>query len=151
MDKRALCSAVAACFILLGCAGHDGRGTPGGGMDGTHASCMGASCQIVVTVACNAGSCTASSDPKTLDVELPHGTKVILWKLDAPQDYAFADEKVQFESGAPFDCVRPGAGRREITCTDHHQAAGKHTYKLDVVRTADPTRPIAVDPWIVNR
>ena len=150
MDKRALCSAVAASFILLGCAVHDGRGTPGGGMDGTHASCTGASCQIVVTVACT-DSCTASANPKTLDVELPHGTKVILWKLDAPQGYAFADEKVQFESGAPFDCVRPGSGKREITCNDRHLATGMYSYKLDVVRTADPTRLISVDPWIVNR
>lgn len=149
MDKRALCAAFAASVILIGCAGHRRPGLPGSGKD--ESPCTGASCQIVVKVDCMVAPCIATAIPKTLDVLLPHGAKVIHWNLDAPQGYAFADEKVQFASGAPFRCPPPGPGKTEVTCTDNHQSSGTYGYTLAVVRTGDPTSRIPVDPWIINK
>ena len=145
---RNACSATAACVILLGCAS---PGAPGGGMQRTQRDCMGASCEITVAVSCTGSSCLATAQPKELDVLLPHGMKVIHWKLDAPPGYAFADERVQFGSGAPFNCTSPGAGKREVTCVDRHEGPGEYGYTMAVVKTDDPASRIPVDPWIVNR
>ena len=148
---RNACTAIAASVVLLGC---ETTGAPGGGPGSgmrTQGNCTGASCQVTVTVACTGSSCTATANPKELDVETPHGNKVIQWKLDGPPEYSFADEAIQFASGAPFNCTRPGTGKREATCVDRHEAPGEYGYTMAVVKTGDPTSRIPVDPWIVNR
>ena len=148
MKIHSACSVIVACVVLFGCASPGG---PGGGMQRTHADCTGASCQITVKVDCTATPCVATAIPKELDVLTPNGTKVIHWKLDAPDGYAFADEKVQFASGAPFNCTAPGAGKKEVTCVDTHGGPGEYGYTLAVVKVADPGSRVPVDPWIVNR
>ena len=148
---RSGCTAIAASVVLLGCGTPGTPWAPGGGMQRTQGDCTGASCQVTVTLTCSGSSCTATANPKELDVLTPHGNKVIHWKLDAPQEYSFADEAVQFAGGAPFNCTRPGAGKREVTCVDRHDAPGEYGYTMAVVKTGDPTSRIPVDPWIVNR
>jgi hypothetical protein len=148
MKIRAAHVATSACVILLGCASEGG---PGGGMQRTQGDCTGASCEITVSVGCSGTLCEAKAVPKELDVLLPHGAKVIHWKLDAPDGYAFANESVQFASGAPFDCTPPGAGKRQVTCVDRHDGPGQYGYTMAVVKTGDPASRIPVDPWIVNR
>lgn len=148
MSIRGAGTAVVAAVILLGCAS---PGAPGAGMQRTQANCSGASCEIVVSVVCTGSFCAATAQPKELDVLTPHGTKVIHWRLDAPPGFAFADERVQFASGAPFNCTPPGAGKTQVTCVDRHAGPGEYGYTMAVVKTNDPTSRIPVDPWIVNR
>ena len=149
MDKRGLFVTLAASAVLVGCAGHRGPGLPGSGSG--ESSCDGANCQITVTVDCSTAPCMAKAVPKTLDVLPPHGAKVIHWKLDAPQEYVFVDEKVEFAPGAPFRCPPPGEGKREVTCVDNHQEPGTYGYTLAVMKAGDPASRIPVDPWIINR
>ena len=149
MNIRLACVAVAASVLLLGCMTSGAPGEPGGGTKGP--DCTGASCMIDVVVDCHSSPCSAMAMPKRLYVATPNGVKVILWKLHAPDGYAFAEEGVQFASGAPFTCPHPGGGQREITCNDKHEQPGEYGYTLAVVKTGDPTSRIPVDPWIVNR
>ena len=150
MHTRAVWTAAAAVFVLVGCAAEHRRG-PGGGSTESSAPCHGASCTIVVNLDCSVAPCRAVADPKSLEVELPGGAKVIHWRLRGQSGYAFADEKVQFAGGAPFQCTPPGAGKTEVTCVDNHHAPGTYGYTLAVVKTGDPASRIPVDPWIINR
>jgi len=150
MHKRVVWMAAAALVVLVGCAEEHRRG-PGGGSTDSRLSCHGASCTIVVNLDCSVTPCRAQADPKSLEVELPHGAKVIHWMLRGQPGYAFADEQVQFAGGAPFRCPPPGAGRTEVTCVDNHQGPGMYGYTLAVVKTGDSSSRIPVDPWIINR
>ncbi len=149
MHRRAVWTAAAAVFVLVGCAAEHRRG-PGGGSESS-TPCRGASCTIIVNLDCSPMPCRAIADPKRLEVEPPGGAKVIHWKLQGQPGYAFANEPVQFAPGAPLQCTRPGEGKTEVTCVDNHHAPGTYGYTLAVVKTGDPTSRIPVDPWIINR
>ena len=147
MNQPALCSAIVACFVVVGCAAPGGR--HGGVAAGNAPECPGTTCRIDVVVEC-ASTCTAKADPKILVVlDRVHGAKVIQWNLTGAEGFRFADDGVKFEGGAPFQCKSPQADK--ITCTDQHQSAGAYPYTLDVVKRSDPSMRIPVDPWVVNK
>ena len=143
MRRTAGWSVVAACLVVLGCA------TPRGSSRAAISSeCHGASCEIDVSVECVSGACAATADKKILVVN-DRGAVVIQWNLRAGPDFRFADTGVRFSSGTPLQCNRPQPAK--ITCVDTNQGPGTYEYKLDVVRTGNPSTTIPVDPYFVNR
>jgi hypothetical protein len=143
MNERVCWPAIAACFVVVGCAAPGGPSTKDISSD-----CAGAFCEIDVFAECDGNACAASADKKILRVR-DRGAIVIQWKLRTGQDFRFADGGVRFGSGAPFECNPVQADR--ITCVDHNQGAGTYEYKLDVVRSGSPPTTIPVDPWVVNK
>lgn len=93
-------------------------------------TCGGASCDVKVSVQCQAYVfCWIETDGNW--VVVPKGNSpVIRWEVVTP-GYGFSENGIAFSSGAPFRCQREG--KTKFGCNDMHTEPGIYKYTITLI------------------
>jgi hypothetical protein len=162
MSARGLWLAVFASVVLLGCAaGRFPDGAAPNDHPGKHAryedqACDAngnhQKCDIVVTVDCGSGICTAVVDPKVLLINSNGVIEnlTITWTLnDVSGDYGFVNTGIAGLQGGHVKCDPHDFSKKTVKCMQQPYDKGAViTYTVEVGKPSQPN--LTVDPWIVN-
>lgn len=149
MPTRTWCSALIACFLLVGCTVLNPRVERAA----KKLDCDGSKekCTVIVTVDClRYFHCDISVDHDLILVAEPTKQVDIHWVLKGEPGAEFAAKGIDIDPSV-FDC-KP-QGKDGISCRDKHPDFGVYKYSLRVtVRDSvfGPRGVPALDPWIVN-
>lgn len=148
MSRRALCSALIASAMLLGCASVQRDGGAGNEVHRGHLTgeCHSASCKVDVDVNCVGTQCAGVVDPKVLAIDHGQDNQIIMWTLNTA-GFEFPIDGVSFEK-PNWKCERQDA--QKFKCTDAHYVKDAFRYTVKVTNVAHPGDIVPVDPWIVN-
>ena len=139
MSARTSCIAIAACFVLLGCASAPGI------RQQSKITCDGsAKCEVKVMVDCSSAGCQVSVD-HDLVVVIDKKQLDIAWLLPNGSEYTFPENGVAFVDSKDFECKADG--KLKFVCKDKHSKFGAWKYTINVTgpRTVPP-----LDPWVIN-
>jgi len=148
MPTRTGCAALAACFLLAGCAEMHPRVE----RVAKKLDCDGSKeCAITVTVSClHFFGCDISVDHDLVLVLGRNRPVDIRWKLEGEKGAEFASNGIVVQNSV-FDC-KP-EGKERFSCTDKHPDFGVYKYAVNVTikdSLFGPRGVQSLDPWIIN-
>ena len=141
MFKKSWLCAPLATVALMGCATTPERFAP-------PSDCIGTVCRVQISVA---RDCSITTTPEKLTVRLPHGNKMIQWRIIS-RDFVFTHDGIVIKTphqGVLHSPQLDGGGKVFIW-HNNHKTSAQYEYGINVVGTGSNTTKCSKDPLIVN-